>query len=143
MTRGDSNPSQLVRFIWFVLIFFSPMSALAYVSTSGLKDGNRAALIHVLLILSVSLIVSLVCAVAQPVQVGSDAVLTTAARANLALAVFDTIVIALLAISPSQFEQACQLEVQCRTYPVGWLAFAGMHYCYAVWAYTTKLIHSR
>lgn len=143
MTRGDYNPGQLVRFIWFVLIFFTPMSALAYVLTFGLKDGGRDALIHVLLILAVSMVVSVVCAIAQPVQVVDEAFLTTAARANSALALADTIIVVLLFYAPAQIQQACQLEAQCRTYPVGWLAFAGMHYCFAVWAYISRLINAR
>src|SRR3954454_4543630 len=86
MTGDRSRPTQAVRLTWFLLLFFTPMSAIAYVSTYGLKDGSRDAFIHVLLILGVSLVVSLLCAIAQPIQVVDETSLTYVGRLNLVLA---------------------------------------------------------
>jgi cytochrome c oxidase subunit IV len=91
--RGDSNPSQAVRLIWFHLFFLSPMAAIAYVATYELKDAGQDALIRVLFILAVSLIVSLFCAIAQPIQIIDESLMTNAGRANLCLAVVDTIIV--------------------------------------------------
>jgi hypothetical protein len=108
-----------------------------------LEHGNEEALIRVLAILAVSLTMSLLCAIVQPIQIFDEIGMTRAGRANLCLAIFDTIIFVLLMHDPSPVGQACQLESNCRTYPVLWLALAGMHYCYAVWTYTTGLICSR
>ncbi|QHO76234.1 hypothetical protein ACH79_30150 [Bradyrhizobium sp. CCBAU 051011] len=67
--RGDSNPSQAVRLIWFHLFFLSPIAAIAYVASHELKDAGQDAVIRVLFILAVSLIVSLFCAISQPIQI--------------------------------------------------------------------------
>lgn len=91
--RGDSNPSQAVRLIWFHLFFLSPMAAIAYVATYELKGAGQDALISVLFILAVSLIVSLFCAIAQPIQIIDESLMTSAGRANLCLAVVDTIIV--------------------------------------------------
>ena len=140
---GRSNPSQAVRLLWFFLIFLSPAGAVVYVSTHGLEYGNEAALIRALAILAISLMVSLFCAIAQPIQCYDEIGMTRAGRASLCLAIFDTIIFALLMHGPSSVGQACELESDCRTYPVIWLALAGMHYCHAVWTYATGLICSR
>lgn len=140
---GGSSPSQAVRLLWFVLFFLSPMGAVTYVSMYGLEHGGEEALIRVSLILAASLTVSFFCAIAQPIQIIDETVMTNAGRANLCLAVVDTIIVVILIYDPSSVDHACQLGSNCRTYPVGWLALAGMHYCYAVWAYTTMLISSR
>ena len=140
---GGSNPSQAVRLIWFHLFFLSPMAAIAYVSVYELKDAGEDALIRVLLILAVSLTVSIFCAIAQPIHIIDESIMTIAGRANLCLAVVDTIIVVILIRNPSSAELACQLGSTCRTYPVGWVALAGMHYCYAIWAYATMLIDSR
>jgi cytochrome c oxidase subunit IV len=79
----DSNPSQAVRLLWFLLFFLSPMGAIAYVSTYGVKDGNEEALIRVLLILAASLTVSVVCAIAQPIQTLDNALMKNAGRGQL------------------------------------------------------------
>jgi hypothetical protein len=140
---GASSPSQTVRLLWFLSFFFAPMGAIAYVSTYGVKDGNEAALIHVLLILAASLTVSVVCAIAQPIQILDDALTKNAGRANLALAIFDTVLVVLLISDPFAAGHACEFASSCRTYPVGWVALAGMHYCYVAWAYITLLVSSR
>jgi hypothetical protein len=132
---SDGNPSQLVRLLWFFLFLFSPASAVAYVSAFDLEHGNREALIHALAIVAVSLLVSLVLPFLMPVQSFDEAALTRAARGNLCLALFDTVLFALLMLDPSGLGQAAQ------TFPVMWSALAGMHYCYAVWAYTLVLIY--
>ena len=67
--RGDSNPSQAVRLIWFHLFFLSPIAAIAYAASHELKDAGQDAVIRVLFILAVSLIVSLFCAISQPIQI--------------------------------------------------------------------------
>ena len=140
---GGSNPSQAVRLLWFFLIFLSPAGAVAYVTTYGLEHGNEEALIRVLAILAISLIVSILCAIAAPIQCYDEIGMTRAGRANLCLAILDTIIFVLLMHGPSSVGQACELESNCRTYPVIWLALAGMHYCYAVWTYATGLVCSR
>jgi hypothetical protein len=140
---GGSNPSQAVRLLWFFLIFLSPAGAVAYVTTYKLEHGNEEALIRVLAILAVSLMVSLFCAIAQPIQCYDEIGMTRAGRASLCLAIFDTIIFVLLMHGPSSVAQACELASNCRTYPVIWLALAGMHYCHAVWTYATGLICSR
>ena len=119
------------------------MAAIGYVSSYGLKDGGEDALIRVLLILAVSLVVSLGCGTAQPIQSFDETLLTNAGRANLCLAVIDTTIVVILLYGPSSAGHMCQLGSNCRTYPGGWLALAGMHYCYAVWAYTTTPVRSR
>jgi hypothetical protein len=48
---------------------------------------------RVLFILAVSLIVSLFCAIAQPIQIIDESLMTNAGRANLCLAVVDTIIV--------------------------------------------------
>ena len=115
MTRSStkdsrSNPSQAVRLLWFFLIFLSPAGAVAYESTYGLEHGNEEALIRVMAILAVSLIVCLLCAIAQPIQSFDEIGMTRAGRANLCLAIFDTIIFVLLMHDPSPVGQACQLE---------------------------------
>jgi len=130
---SDHNPSQLVRLLWCFLVLFSPFSAVAYVSAFNLAHGHRGALIHVIVILAVSMLVSLVSPFLMPMQVFDEAALTRAARGNLCLALIDTILFAILVLDPS--------GPATRTIPVMWLALAGMHYCYAVSAYTLVLIY--
>jgi hypothetical protein len=137
---GGSNPNQAVRLLWWFLLFLPPMGAVTYVSMYGLQHGGEEALIRVLLTLAASLAVTLFCAIAQPIQIIDETVMTNAGRANLCLAVIDTIIVVILICDPSSVDHACQLGSNCRTYPVGWLALAGMHYCYAVWAYATMLV---
>jgi hypothetical protein len=87
--------------------------------------------------------VSIFCAIAQPIHIIDESITTIAGRANLRLAVVDTIIVVILIRNPSSAELVCQLGSTCRTYPVGWVALAGMHYCSAIWAYATMLIDSR
>ena len=140
---GGSNPSQAVRLLWFLLFFLPPMAAVAYVSEFELRHAGTDALIHVLWILAASLAVTLFCAVAQPIQIIDQEWMMKAARANLCLALIDTMFFVILIRDPSAVDQACQHGATCRTYPVGWLALAGMHYCCAIWAYVTMLVGLR
>ena len=138
---GGSNPSQAVRLLWFFLFFLSPMAALAYVSQFELWHGSADALIRVLWILAASLAATLFCAMAQPIGIIDEETMTKLARANLCFALIDTLFFVILIRNPSAVDQACQLGAACRTFPVGWLALAGMHYCYAVWAYVIMLVN--
>jgi hypothetical protein len=140
MKRSDPyNPSQAVRLVWFLLSFVTPFSALAYVSIDGFNNGSEETLIRVLAILTVSMVVSIACGIVQPVTIFDDARATRAGRLNLCLAIIDTIIVILLFRASSSVAQGCLPESACRTYPVGWLALAGLHYCYAVWLYTTRI----
>ncbi|WOH63421.1 hypothetical protein [Bradyrhizobium sp. BWA-3-5] len=138
---GGSNPSQAVRLLWFLLFFLSPMASVAYVSQFELRHAGADALIHILWISAASLAVTLFCAVAQPIQIIDEATMTKLARANLCFALIDTLFFVILVRDFSAIDQACQPGAACRTYPVGWLALAGMHYCYAAWAYVTMLVN--
>ena len=135
--HGSSGPSQPVRLLWFLFIFVPPWAAVGYVQMYAISHGSGEAMVHVLSILALSMAVSLICAIAQPIQVFNEASITNAARFNLCIAIIDTIILVILINDPSSAGQAG------RMYPVGWLSLAGMHYCYAVWAYTTVLISSR
>jgi len=129
--------NQATRLLLFFVIFLTPLSGLAYVSSHGLQKGNEESLFRVLLILSFSLAVTLICAIAQPIKLPIIVNLTRAGLANLGFAVIDVLIFALLLYFSS--EDACQLANSCAKYPVVWLALAGMHLCYAAWAYVTKL----
>lgn len=124
---GGSNPSQAVRLLWFFLF----------------QQGHSGVdvLIQVLWISAASLAVTLFCAMAQPTGIIDEVTMTRVARANRCFALIDTLFFVLLIRNPSVVDPACQLGAACRTYPVGWLALAGMHYCYAVWAYVTMLVN--
>ena len=119
------------------------MAAVAYVAGFELRNADGQALVRVLLILTASLAVSVFCAIAQPIHIIDESVMTMAGRANLCLAIVDTVIVVILVRNPSSAELVCQLGGACRAYPVGWVALAGMHYCYATWAYGTMLIDSR
>lgn len=119
------------------------MAAVAYVAGFELRNAGEEALLRVLLILVASLAVSVFCAIAQPIRIIDESTMTIAARANLCLAIVDTVIVVILIRNPSSAELVCQLGEACRTYPVGWVALAGMHYSYAIWAYGTMLIDSR
>lgn len=128
---GPSNPSQAARLLWFLAFFLSPMAGVAYVSTYEHWRGGKEALIHLALILVVSLIVSVVSIATAPLQPIDEDRIKKIARANLFFAIVDTIIFAVLVHDPSSAAQG--------TYPVGWLALAGMHYGYAVDAYIMRL----
>src|SRR4030095_10376497 len=98
---GASNPGQSVRLLWFFLFFLFPMDGVAYVSTFELRHARAEALIHVLSILAASLTVTLVCAIAQPIQIIDEESMTKAGRANLCLALIDTIFFVILMHDPS------------------------------------------
>lgn len=134
--RGESaGPSQLVRLLWVFLVLFAPAGAVAYVQVFDVAHGHRDALIHVLAILAVSLLISFVSPFLMPIQIFDEASLARGARGNLCFALFDTLPFVILMLGPSEIGQAA------RTYPVGWLALAGLHYCYAISAYTLVLIY--
>lgn len=134
---------QTVQLFWFSLIFFVPMWAVVYVGFYDLRNGDVEAFHHVCLMLSLSLFVALVCAVAQPIRDIDAVSLARLGMANLFFAVFDTGAFALLVYYQSAPENSCRLTADCDKYPLIWLALGGMHFCYAVWAYATKLKTSR
>ena len=138
---GGSNPSQAVRLLWFFLFFLSPMAAVVYVFEFEQGHAGADVLIRVLWLSAASLAVTVFCAMAQPIGIIDEEIMTKVARANLCFALIDTFFFVLLIRNPSVVDPACQLGAACRTYPVGWLALAGMHYCYAVWAYVTMLVN--
>jgi uncharacterized membrane protein (UPF0136 family) len=134
-TTEAGNPNQAVRLGWFLLSFTSPMTAVGYVSYYGLKDGNETALIHVLAMLAISMVASVFCGIAQPVVAFDEARMSRATRWNLSFAIVDTLIVAILSHVAVSEQRA--------TFPVGWLALAGMHYCWAVYLYTTEWKNTR
>ena len=138
---GSYSPGEAVRLLWGWLTILSPLGALAYVRMFELGNGNEESLIRVLLILAVSMVITLISVVAFPMVLFDEIALKRVGRFSLCLALVHTIIVALLLLSHFSAQQACQLGATCRTYPVGWIALAGMHYCYAVWAYGINLLH--
>lgn len=129
--------NQATRLLLSFVVFFTPLSGLAYVASHGFQRSNEEVLFRVALIFSCSLAVILICAINQPMKIPAIVNLTRVGLANLGFAVIDVLIFALLVlIAP---EDACRLATSCTKYPVIWLALAGMHLCYAAWAYVTKL----
>ena len=134
-TTGPSTPGQAARLAWFLTFFLSPMAGPAYVSLRDLSDGGRDALIHAAFIFFGSLAISSLSAATAPLQYADADAFTKLGRANLFFALVGTVSFALLTNDPFSMSPACQIAALCRTYPVGWLSLAGMHYCYSIVAY--------
>jgi hypothetical protein len=141
--NSSSSPGEITRLLWVWLTILSPTGAVAYVWMYELKDGNQEALVHVLSILAVSMVIILISVVAFPLLVFNGTSIKRGGQFNLFMALVDTIIIVILLQDQSSAAHACELGATCRTYPVRWFALAGMHYCYAIWAYGTMLIHDR
>lgn len=135
ITTGPSTPGQIARLAWFLTFFLSPMAGPTYVSLHDLSHGGREALIHIALLFFVSLAISSLSAATAPFQHVDEHAFTKVARANLFFALVGTVSFAILANDPSSTSPTCQIGTLCRTYPVGWLSLAGMHYCYSIVAY--------
>lgn len=129
-------PGEATRLTWLFVLLFGPASGIAYVMMYGLDHGGRGALVHLSLILVVSLFTSILAAITFPLpgmaSLDRDT-FTRPARSNLCLAIFLTISFVLLLHDPSS--QSCQQEVPCRSYPLAWLALAGLHYCLSISSY--------
>ena len=112
------------------------MMALVYVSYYGVTDGSDAARMPVLAILSVSIVLSVICGIAQPISFPAldEARVLRLARWNLGFAMVDTVIVLILS-HPS----ACDQCVTFRQFPVGWLALAGMHYGWTIWLYIIRI----
>ena len=79
--------------------------------------------------------ISSLSAATAPLQYADADAFTKLGRANLFFALVGTVSFALLTNDPFSMSPACQIAALCRTYPVGWLSLAGMHYCYSIVAY--------
>src|SRR5262249_50859609 len=96
-------------------------------------------LMKVSTIIFLSLVLTVVLALGRDKTIGSlkQDHLTKAGLANLLFVVCDGAIFAFLTSSELRSPNTCDAATDCFTYPVGWLALAGMHLCYAAWCYVT------
>jgi hypothetical protein len=87
-----------------------------------------------------SLLVSVACSLmlGRVIDPSRTSPLINIGRANLAFALADIAIFALLVYGRRHSAEACDLGVKCLSYPVLWLALAGMHLCYATTSYMIK-----
>ncbi|WP_334506439.1 hypothetical protein [Bradyrhizobium sp. AZCC 1693] len=136
--------NQATRLFGFFVTFLTPMAAVTYVVARGLQNSGEDALLRVLVILTFSLLTAFVCALAQPIQAVDPVRLARLGLANVCFVVIDSLIFALLVYDRIWSGDACQSAAdKCGKYPVMWLALAGMHLCYAVWAYAGTRHSSR
>jgi hypothetical protein len=140
MKRFDRyEPGQFVRFIWAVVILFTPPCALAYVLRNGLEASNEESLSFVLLLLAGSLTIIVISATSQPIKRLDQRSFINVGHASVCFAIFIT----LIGVVPSVVQQPCYLETGCHSHPLVGVATAGMFVCYAVWCYLTIYFHAR
>lgn len=128
--------NQATRLFGALVTFVTPMAAVTYVVARGLQNSGEDTLLRVLVILTCSLLTVLVCTLVQPSQSVDSVRLARLGLANVCFVLIDGLIFAILFYDRIWSGDACQSAAdKCGKYPVLWLALAGMHLCYAVWAY--------
>jgi hypothetical protein len=114
-------------------MIFSPIAAPAIVHGYGLSNATLGAFPLVGAVVFGCLALTLSAAYfAEPITVSPAASrLAKLLLANFIFVLFDVTIFVILVYGRHYAGDRCQPDSSCDLYPVGWLALAGMHLCYA------------
>src|SRR5437868_10920777 len=133
MSEASTLMPQGRRFYLALVMIFSPIAAPAIVYSYGLSNATFAALPLVGAVVFGLLALTLSAAyLAEPITV-SPAVshLAKLLIVNFIFVLFNVAIFAILVYGRRYTGGRCQPDLFCDLYPFGWLALAGMHFCYA------------
>jgi hypothetical protein len=136
--------SQAARLLLFLVIFAGPWTATIDIVTSGRTDSGLDGLVRTATLVMAALLVSAGASLmlGRVIDPARTSPLIHAGRANLALALADIAIFAVVLYGRRSPAAACVAGATCLSYPVVWLALGGMHLCYAVTSYMIKF-HTR
>jgi hypothetical protein len=129
MSEAVLSPGR--RFFLALVMIFSPMAAPVFANSYGLFNAKFSDLPLIGTIVFGSLVLALTAAfVVEPNGPSAAANhLTKILFANVIFIFFDVAIFAVLVYGRHYSGHEC-FASSCETYPMGWLAVAGMHFCY-------------